>query len=193
VLKALTFDEVLPVHLGELIRKVSFSSIKPSSTPNSIMAVRPFGTCAKPIDKSWKQFKPKLYSCVCALLAEACEIPLSLLWEGSNFRYWAKSISAGDNHPGKVLLLDCLEYQALGKSFLPPHFGLACVRTAKEMGLDSLLINPLNKVAIWPFWTLETSHIHLDLLGKTSRDNVLVTCNESMEYINTVWSQSLHV
>ena len=30
-------------------------------------------------------------------------------------------------------------------------------------------------------------------MGKTSRDNVGVTCDQAVEYINTVWSQSLHV
>ena len=79
--KVLTFYKVLQVHLGELIREVSFSDVKSSSAPNFITAVRPFGACAKPTSKSWKPFKPKCYGCVWVFLKARQLMPCSRRWE----------------------------------------------------------------------------------------------------------------
>ena len=56
------------------------------------------------------------------------------------------------------------------------------------MGLDSLPMNLSNKLAIWLPWTPETPRNHLDVWGKTLRDNVVVTQSQAVEYINMVRS-----
>ena len=38
---------------------------------------------------------------VLAVLVKVGEMPLSLRWDILRMKYWAKTISSGDNHPGK--------------------------------------------------------------------------------------------
>ena len=52
---------------------------------------------------------------------------------------------------------------------------------------------PRTKWKSAPRWTSEAPWIHLDLEGETVRQNPVVTGNQAVEYIHTVWSQSLHV
>ena len=57
--KAFISFGVCVVQLGELIRKVSSSYIKPVSALNLTKATRPLGICLKPTTKKWKPFSPK--------------------------------------------------------------------------------------------------------------------------------------
>jgi len=136
--------------------------------------VRPFGTCAEPTTRTWKPFKLKHYSCIWAPSKALRFVPSlwtlgrcpRLRWKVSNVRHWAKCVFAGDIHSGKALFSECCEYQALGRLFISPPFGFACVRAVMEMGLDSLPMNLSNKLAIWLPWTPETPRNHLDVWGK---------------------------
>jgi len=67
---------------------------------------------------------------VSALLVEAGEMPLSLRWEFLKMKYWARTTSSGDNHPGKVLFANCWKYIKLYGNSTSPPFGLACKMTA---------------------------------------------------------------
>ena len=47
------------------------------------------------------------------------------------------------------------EYQKLSKNFTSPPLGRASKKATKDMGLDSLPVNPFHKIVIW---ILETHH-----------------------------------
>ena len=59
--------------------------------------------------------------------------------------------------------------------------------------MDSLPVNPHHKISIWAPWTLESPRLHVDLWEKSDTVNPAVTCNQAIEFINSNWSQSLHV
>ena len=118
-------------------------------------------------------------------------MPLSLRWEFLKMKYWARATASGDNYPGKALFANCWEYLKLDGNSTSPPFGLAT--TTKEMGLDYHPVNPHHKISIWAPWPLEPPRLHVDLWGKSDTVNPAVTCNQAIEFINSNWSQSLHV
>ena len=61
------------------------------------------------------------------------------------------------------------------------------------MGFDSLPVNPHHKISIWAPWTPEPPHLHVDIWGKSDTANPAVTYIQAIEFINSIWSQSLHV
>ena len=130
---------------------------------------------------------------VSALLVEIGEMPLSLRWELLRMKYWARSLSSGDNHPGKSLFENCWEYLKLDNNSASLPLGLACIKLAKEMKLDSLPVSPQNKVPIGPPWTLEPLRLRMDLWGKMDSVNPVVKRNQVIEFINASWSQSLQI